>query len=248
MKKVNDLLSQRLQKAPVEQSKKMSALAKQTANGQRNSFSSLFSSSELSSIELSFLEKLLQEHSLDSKNIHKDLSTLVSLNKEIKSIGHQAALLHGERILKARSLLKSYKEGAFSKWLLGTYGNRQSPYNFLQYYEFWQSISQPLRQKVESMPRQIIYTLASRSIAQKEKEGFIKEYKNEGKALTLKKIRQRFPLEEKDKRKTKESDLLLKNLQTLEKKWTSQTFRFNTSQKQEIQRIIKHFQKLLATL
>lgn len=226
----------------------MSALAQQTASGQLNSFSALFASAELSISEQGFLEKLLEDYSLDTKSVAKDLKALSALNKEIKSIGHQAALLHGERIQKARGILKAYKEGAFSRWLTGTYGNRQSPYNFLQYYEFWQSISQPLKEKVESMPRQVIYSLASRSIPLNQKERFVKEYQNEGKAETLKKIRQLFPLSEKDKRKSKQADLIVKSLQALERKWLAQTFRCNISQKQEMQRIVKHFQKLLSEL
>lgn len=70
-------------------------------------------------------------------NLTLDLAELSLITSEVKAINNQAAILHGERIKKAQTLLKSYQEGAFSAWLNATYGNRQTPYNLMQYYEFF---------------------------------------------------------------------------------------------------------------
>ena len=43
-----------------------------------------------------------------------------------------------------KTILKNYRDGAFSAWLIATYGNRQTPYNFLQYYELYITLPEHL--------------------------------------------------------------------------------------------------------
>ena len=90
-----------------------------------------------------------------------DLEFLTTITSEVKAINNQAIILHGERIKQCtRTFLTKYRDGAFSAWLISTYGNRQTPYNFLQYYEFYQSLNLELQKRMDDMPRQVVlYTL-----------------------------------------------------------------------------------------
>lgn len=213
MSNVNDLLSQRLKKN--EQSSKMAAMAKQSANGKLTSFSGIFPLSTLSESEKEYLHEILKEYTTEGADLKQDLNALVSITSEVKAINNQAAILHGERIKKARSILIRYRDGAFSAWLIAAYGNRQTPYNFLQYFEFYESLPKILRQRIEEMPRQAIYTLASREGPFEKKQLIIQDYKGETKNELLIKIREAFPLEAHDKRKEDNGEAAIKTLEKL---------------------------------
>lgn len=140
----------------------MESLAKKRLDGELSPFLNGFTNPKLSSQEEAKFRQLLEEYSFSQEISDLDLQQLCHLSAQVKQIHHQAVLLHGERIKKARELLKSYREGAFSAWLLLTYGNRQTPYNFLVYYEFFSILPDPLKLELGKMPRQAVYTLASR--------------------------------------------------------------------------------------
>lgn len=199
MAHVNDLLNERLKKGAT--SAKMTALAKQSANGNLTSFSGIFNPSELNEHEKNTLELLLTNFASASCDISSDLNALIAITSEVKSISNQAAILHGERIKKAQTILKAYKEGAFTAWLLAAYGNRQTPYNFLKYYEFCESLPKGLKSQLDLMPRQAVYTLASRDAPLSHKQKIVEQYKGETKENLLKQIREHFPLENRDRRK-----------------------------------------------
>ncbi len=213
MSNVNNLISERLKKN--SQSSKMSALAKQSANGNLTSFSGIFNVSELSDREKEILVQILREYATGKENLDKDLNYLTSITSEVKAINNQAAILHGERIKKAQSILKHYREGAFTSWLIAAYGNRQTPYNFLLYYEFYEKLPKTLHSHIEAMPRQAIYTLASREAPIEKKQRFVEAYKGETKAELLIKIREFFPLEESDKRKQDFGESTIQHLKKL---------------------------------
>lgn len=210
MSQVNDLLSLRTKKG--ENLSKMAEMAKQSASGNLTSFSGVFSVEELSGKEKAELHELLKAYSTPDSNLSSDLQELISLSSEVKAINNQAALLHGERIKKAHFILTRYRDGAFTSWLMTIYGNRQTPYNFLQYFEFYQTLSRPLRLRVEQMPRQAVYTLASRNGPLERKKELIATYNGETKAVLLEAIRQHFPLERKDKRRENFGDKALSNM------------------------------------
>ena len=136
MERMNELLNQRLKKPTV--SSKMSAMAQQSAKGNLTSFSGVFNLTELSEGEKEAIESILEQYSIDDKGINHDREDLFSITSEVKAINNQAALLHGERIKRAQNILKRYREGAFTAWLMAAYGNRQTPYNLLQYFEFYE--------------------------------------------------------------------------------------------------------------
>lgn len=213
MSNVKTLLTERLKKS--DSSSKMAAMAKQSANGNLTSFTGIFSITELNVHEKSSIENILNEFVIEREGLSRDLKDLLSLTSEVKAINHQAALLHGERIKKAHQILTRYRDGAFSAWLISVYGNRQTPYNFLQYYEFYESLPKALRPQIEAMPRQAIYALASREGAIEKKQELIQNYKGETKNELLETIREIFPLRVKDKRRQNKAETAIFNLKRL---------------------------------
>lgn len=211
MSKVNSLLTQRL-KAPLEKLSKMTDLAEMSSSGHLSSFAGVFKVSHLSEKEEEILKTLLKKFAVEGLDTEKDFYSLSAITSEVKAINNQAAILHGERIKKAQEILKNYEEGAFTFWLMQTYGNRQTPYNFLQYYELYQQLPQKLLPKLDEMPRQAAYTLASRDGSFSLKQEIIESYQGETKQALLEQIRRTFPLQDKDKRAQNHGSNLIKNL------------------------------------
>jgi len=211
MPQVNDLLTRRLNKKESGPSK-MKALAARSSQGNLSGFAGVFSVNDLNEKEKESLLSILQNYSENETDLNRDYQDLISITSEVKAINNQAALLHGQRIQRARNILKHYRDGAFTAWLMGTYGNRQTPYNFLQYYEFYESLPEKLKELTETMPRQAIYTLASREGDPKKKEEIISSYRGETKEILLEIIRDTFPLEEKDRRRRDPAESAIKHL------------------------------------
>jgi len=242
MAKVNDFLAERL-KGAAKPFSKMSSLAELSSRGQLSSFSGVFRVAPLSNNEQAKIASILQEYQSDDNDIQTDLHSLVSITSEVKAIHNQAAILHGERIKKAAELLKKYKDGAFTAWLIATYGNRQTPYNFLQYYEFFSSLPQILHEKLDRMPRQAVYTLASRNGPMEKKEEIIQNYNGEPKQEVLLLIRKIFPLEKEDKRAANHSLQVIKALSKLHSLTKSPSFRPSMEEKESIQKLLKAISK-----
>lgn len=207
MTDVNSLLKKRLKQG--EGSSKMTEMAKQSASGNLTSFTGVFGVTEINENEKGLLEAILQEYSSGKESYSADLRSLITITSEVKAINNQAAVLHGERIKRAQDVLKKYKDGAFTTWLIAAYGNRQTPYNFLQYYEFYTAMPKTLRTQIESMPRQAIYTLASREGPIEVKKQIVENYRGETKTEVLTLIREHFPLKGEDKRKTNNGEAVI---------------------------------------
>lgn len=178
-------------------------------------FSNNLRKSEMDDKERSELAHILEKYTNEQARVDEDLGALVNITQEVRSITNQAAILHGERIKQAQTLLKEYKDGAFTAWLKATYGNRQTPYNFLQYFEFYTNAPQTLQKQIESMPRQAVYTLASRTGEQEKKEEIVRGYKGETKQEMITRIRTEFPLKENDKRRENVGEGVIKALSRL---------------------------------
>lgn len=213
MANVNSLLSQRFKKK--EQSTKMNAMATKTSNGNLTGFAGIFAVSELNEREKDYLEAILRDFATDEHDIDTDLVSLSSITAEVKAINNQAAILHGERIKKAHDILTNYRDGAFTTWLVATYGNRQTPYNFMQYFEFYQAMPSPLRPRIEAMPKQAVYTLASRQGPFEKKKQIVENYQGETKNELLETIRENFPLRIEDKRREKAANRTIHILERL---------------------------------
>lgn len=211
MSNMNAMIASRLKQQ--EPSSKMASMAQKSASGKLTSFSGMFQVNDLSDREKGFLKEILEEYSQADSRIEADLSTLSSITSEIKALHHQAALLHGERIKKAHLILTSYKEGAFTTWLTAVYGNRQTPYNLMQYFDFFSHLPTDLKEKAEALPRQAIYSLASRQGDVSIKWKLIASYNGETKREMLEKIREYFPLPDHDRRKEDRGASALQHLE-----------------------------------
>ncbi len=225
-------------------SQKVKALAKQSNDGRLTGFSGLFKTVELADLEKARIVEILNKHCPDDalNNIEADREMLCSITSEIKAITNQAAMLHGERILKAQKILKAYKEGAFSAWLVATYGNRQTPYNFLMYYELLELLPGELKTKAETLPRQVMYTLASREMPLDEKKTIIISYKGETKQEMLERIRLEFPLQAKDKRKVQAGQNVLTNLEKVLAYFKRHEKSIDKESRKDILQTLKKFQ------
>lgn len=244
MSQVNALINERLKKN--DRSPKMAVMAKQSANGNLNSFSGLFSITELNDKEKIELEQLLHAYSTGHEDISEDLKNLVFITSEVKAINNQAAILHGERIKNAHSILTRYKDGAFTAWMITTYGNRQTPYNLMQYYDFYEAMPKSLRPQVEAMPRQVVYTLASREGPLEKKRRIVENYNGEKKAELLALIREVFPLDEKDNRKQNFGLIAIQTMQRLHQQLQSKRAFISRKQKSEILELMDEIKNLLA--
>lgn len=245
MGNVNSILDQRMKKP--SNTSKMAALAKQSATGNLTSFSGVFSVAELSAKEKEILAEILKNYANEEQDIRNDLDFLISLTSEVKAINNQAALLHGERIKKAHQVLIKYRDGAFTAWLVAAYGNRQTPYNLMQYYEFCEAMPKQLRPQIELMPRQAVYILASREGSFEKKQTIVENYQGETKAHMLSLIRQIFPLNQTDRRQRKIGKSTIQGLQRLYQELKQAPEELSASQKQQILALLKQFQQLVGT-
>lgn len=243
MSHVNTLISQRLKKT--EPSSKMAAMAEKSAAGGLTSFTGIFRITELTAQEKATLEDLLTAYAKNPHDIKRDLASLIAITSEVKAINHQAALLHGERIKKVHDLLTAYKEGAFTQWLLTTYGNRQTPYNLMQYFEFYQKLPQHLRPKTEIMPRQALYTLATREGNFNQKLSLIADYNGETKAELLLKIRSLFPLSPSDRRRENTGEIAIHTLQKLYHLITRPKVKISEKQKETLKELLSDLTSVL---
>ena len=199
-----------------------------------NNFTSIFDFKPLDNEEKTRIHKMLLENfqingmSEDAENIHisADFQEITKVTAEIKSIQKQSLVLIGERINKVRKILKSYKEGTFTQSLKETFNSKQTGYNILAYYEFYTALpSLELKEKFRKLPQKTAYLLASRAANLEDKVNILQdsEMDQTDENLILPFIRERLPLNEKDKRRSKGSnplliDTLFKNLQAIYKK------------------------------
>lgn len=244
MTKVNALLTERLKSAKAKFSK-MTDLVEMSSNGELSSFSGVFRICPLTETEKETLKNLLDQYKNETQEIVSDLTHLSALTAEVKAINNQAIILHGERIQRAQQILKQYKEGAFSAWLIATYGNRQTPYNFLQYYELYRSLPQELLHKMDEMPRQAVYSLASRAGDAAEKERIIKNYNGEPKQQLLELIRETFPLKDHDKRGQDLNEVAISTLIRLKKQLLGKQLAPSDAQRNQLFKLLKEIKQLI---
>ncbi|MBA2368393.1 MAG: CT583 family protein [Candidatus Protochlamydia sp.] len=243
MANVNSILTQRVKKSP--HLSKMAEMAKQSATGNLTSFAGMFSVTDLSENEKNNLENLLKNYANDAYNVENDLQVLISLTSEVKAINNQAAILHGERIKKAHQVLIKYRDGAFTAWLIAAYGNRQTPYNLMQYYDFYEIMPKKLRPQIEWMPRQAVYVLASRDGSLEKKQAIVEKYDGETKQEVLNLIREVFPLDRKDKRVTKMGNGVIYALQKIYDQIKPNNHLLEPLQIKEIQALLNKIKHLI---
>lgn len=247
MAKINSLLSQRLKTAS-EKLSKMTNLVELSSSGNLSSFAGVFRITVLNETEKQTLKDILNQYKNENQEVIQDLEYLSSLTAEVKAINSQAIILHGERIQKAQQILTSYQEGAFSAWLICTYGNRQTPYNFLQYYELYRAIPASLQAQLDLIPRQAAYSLASRQGPLDRKQHIIKTYQGQSKQELLELIRITFPLSIKDKRAQDAANLTILNLKKILVQIKKSTFCPSHKQKQQLFNLLKELKTSVESL
>lgn len=184
-----------------------------------NSFRNLFDYKELQKEEAEDIKELLWSHSeeqVDTGVVQRDVEQLQHLTAEIRSISKQGIILLGERIYKARSILKRYGDGSgvFTQWLNATFGNRRSAYNMLAYYEFYTQLpNQEFKDLLKSMPVQAVYSLASRPGEIKDKLEIIRLSAGKRQKEILALIQELLPLPSSDARSSKVSAPTLDSLE-----------------------------------
>ncbi len=203
-------------------------------------------------IELSEQEKLAikkiiiddyQLGTISENQVAQHVDKLTNITKQIKAISTQSVLLHGERIKQAQELLSNYHEGAFSKWLMITYGNRQSPYNMLRYYEFYQSAPQTARPMIEGAPKKCVYILASREGNDQTKLDLLQNHGNKPQIKFLKEIQQAFPTQENIKRKPQLTSTI-ESISKLCSKLEDSSKHLSDNDRSDLKKIILRLQKL----
>jgi len=176
--------------------------------------------------------------------VAEHVQQLTNITKQIKSISAQSILLHGERIQQAQNILCDYHEGSFTKWLMSTYGNRQTPYSMLRYYEFYQSAPKEARSMIEAAPKKCMYLLASRDADQEKKIEFIQNHGTSRQSDLLLLIQSTFPIEETDKRKP----LMASTITSMGKlcyKLEGRSKYLSENDRLDIEKLIQRLQKLL---
>lgn len=202
---------------------------------------------QLSEKEFSSIQKILVDDympgNLSEQSVSKDLDDLTNITKQIKSISAQSVLLHGERIKQAQQILSKYRDGAFTKWLETTYGNRQTPYSMLRYYEFYQEASYEEQKLIEEVPKKCVYLLASKDGDQAKKMELIKQYGKTPQSDFILIIQETFPMQEKDKRKPV-TKTTVESMCKLCKKLESRSKYITDDDRADIQKLIDRLQKL----
>jgi len=178
---------------------------------QVNSFNSFFDIKPLDQSESASIENLLVEnfqHGLMPENrIEVDLDQLKQITADIKAIGRQATVLIGERVYKAKELLKPYRNGTFTKWLESTFGSRKTGYNMLSYYELFQALPhEELKEQFKKIPQRIAYTLASKSGDIEKKAEIIRNSHEKSTKDLENLIQEAFPVASGDKRIGKDAN------------------------------------------
>ncbi|MEZ5315259.1 MAG: CT583 family protein [Chlamydiales bacterium] len=245
MVKITSILNERFRK---KKKLKMAELAEKTTEGNLTVFSGIFGIKKLAEKDCELLSTLLQKFSHDKNaDLSKDLKRLIAITSEVKAINNQAAILHGERIKQVQTMLKDYRDGAFTAWLITAYGNRQTPYNFLQYYEFHSKIPKTLHPQIDAMPRQAVYTLASRLGCLTKKEEIVRNYNGESKEEVIALIRSIFPLDQKDRRKENVGESTLKTLRNLVTLFKNSPIKMTQTQKHSMCELIELLSSLVET-
>lgn len=162
--------------------------------------------------EVTQIRKILSEEyrseTISDNSVDEHIKKISDITQQIKSISVQSVLLHGQRIKEAQEILKEYKDGAFTKWLMTTYGNRQTPYSMLNYYDLYQSIPLSHKAILESTPKKAVYLLASKKGDLSKKIEILESHSKSKQKEIISAIQETFPSLESDRRKSKGTNLI----------------------------------------
>jgi hypothetical protein len=132
-----------------------------------------------------------------------DAHKIKEISAEIKAIGKQGVLLVGEKLYKAREILKSYVDGTFTKWLDIVMPSRKTGYNALRYYELYESLPNDIQTIFKEIAQKPAYILASRTGDMATKVEIIKNSKGMEIEALVTLIQEKLPTAIGDRRKGK---------------------------------------------
>lgn len=210
-----------------------------------------FVATPLSKEEEVYIQTLLHENYVSSKpgldEVDADYQTLAILTRQIKSIDQQGILLHGERIHKARNLLKKYRDGTFTKWLFIAYGNRQTPYRMLHFYKLFQELEREDRNLLEKMPKKVAYQLATRAGSVIDKIRIIRNYQHKSSEEISAEIQTVFPMQKGNRRidHSNKDEMIIKTLENAVAK-LMQRKNLSKGIRKKLERLIENMQKILS--
>lgn len=181
---------------------------------QANNFSSVFDVKPLDVEEGREIEKLLidnfQGEEEGREQLSSDAAQIKALTAEIRAIGKQGIILMGERVHKAREILKPYRDGTFTKWIESAFGARRTGYNVLSYYELYMALPGPeLKENFKRIPQKAAYVLASRTGELEVKAEIVREYGDQPLNEIILMIQEKLPAAEGDKRSSKRGNVKL---------------------------------------
>ncbi len=185
---------------------------------QVNNFNAIFDTKPLDEKESRAIEKLLVDNFLPGKipeeQVEKDLNSLKTITAEIKAISKQGIVLMGERIHKARELLKPYRDGTFTQWIESTFGSRKTAYNMLSYYDLYSELPDyVLKERFQKLPQKAAYILASKNADIEEKMRIIADYHDSSADELMMLIQERFPGNVQDGRRKEANKILLDSIE-----------------------------------
>lgn len=217
-------------------------------------FNSVFDTKPLDQEEARSLEQLLSENFLlvvtNKEQVATDITNLKQITAEIKAIGKQGIILIGERVHRAREILKPYKDGTFTKWLESAFGSRKSGYNALSYYELYTALPHDdLRDRFKKLKQRTAYILASREGDIETKTEIINKYHDKPHEELLILIQEKLPISIKDKRSSKSltEKLLIEARRIVEKLYSCKAD-FTHEDKNEIYKLKKLLDSMLTNV
>lgn len=155
----------------------------------------------LESNEANHIEKLLvdnfQPGLIKEEEVIEDAENLKNLTSEIKAIKKQGAILIGERIQKARDILKKYHNRTFLQWIDMIFGSRRTAYNMLSYYELYNALPIEVKENFKNIPQKAAYTLASKKGPIEIKTEIVANYQNLRQDDLISLINEKLPKKEK---------------------------------------------------
>lgn len=254
MSKANALADHFLRQASNDEKPQRKKRKELVQSGPINSFRTLFDYKHLPEEESREIEDLLWTHAsheiVAEDQLLRDAEQLQHLTAEIRAISKQGIILLGERIHKAQLILKRYGDGqgAFTQWLVSTFGNRRSAYNMLSYYEFYQILpDQQLKDQLKAMPVQAVYSLASRQGDLDVKFDIVRSYKGQRQKDLLVLIQQRLPLRDADARRAKGDPVPVEGLEKVCQTLETLGAHLDTQHRERIQRVLDRLHRLLVS-
>lgn len=152
---------------------------------------------------------------LSEEDVSQDFVQIKQLTAEIRAIHKQQVVLVGERIYKARTILKNYGDGhtTFTQWIDRIFSSRRTAYNILRYFEFYQDLpSIALKQGLKQMPLKVAYCLSSRQAPLDKKMEIIANYSGEKPEDMLLMIKEHLPVHVNDKRRKDSNQMTIQKI------------------------------------